>query len=94
LNETYNFTVRRVRDKVWEEAENKTGRVTWRYTETQRTKDYTELFDPKRKYEVRLRADRMELKKGGKWIWVAKGHWEAAPKNPSKTNSSGVRKKN
>ena len=73
LNETYNVTVRRVKGKQWEEVQNKTGRVTWQYTETGRTKDYTEIFDAKRKYEVRLFADRMELKKDGKWIWVAKG---------------------
>ena len=95
LNETYNVTVRRVKDKQWEEMQNKTGRVMWRYRETGRTKDYTELFDPKRKYHVRLRPDRMELKKGGKWIWVAKGHWDPASRyHPQKTKATGSPKKN
>jgi serine/threonine protein kinase len=71
LNETYNVTVRRAGDKSWEQVENKTGRVKKRYTET---------FDAQRKQEIRLFANRMELKKDGKWIWVAKGRWDAASK--------------
>jgi hypothetical protein len=90
LNETYNLTVRRVTGKQWEEVQNATGRVTWRYTETGRTKDYTEIFDAKRKYEVRLLADRMELKQDGKWSRVAKGHWDAASKN----SNAGLPKQN
>ncbi len=78
LNETYNTSVRWVKDKVWEEVDNKTGSVSYVYNETARTKDHIEIFCPKRKYEVRLLAGKMELKKDGKWGWVANGKWDAA----------------
>ena len=81
LNETYNTSVHWVKDKVWEEVDNKTGRVSYVYNETARIKEYIEIFCPKRNYEVRLLAGKMELKKDGKWGWVANGKWDApAPK--------------
>ncbi|GEM_PF-3229053 len=94
LNETYKVTVRRVKDKVWEEVEETTGRVVWRYTETARTKDYTELYCPKRKYEIRLLTKRMELKKDGKWTWVADGRWAAPSGGPDNSKAGGIPKKN
>ena len=81
LNETYNTSVHWVKDKVWEEVDNKTGRVSYVYNETARIKEHIEIFCPKRNYEVRLLAGKMELKKDGKWGWVANGKWDApAPK--------------
>lgn len=76
LNESYNTTVRYLKDKkVWEEVDNKTGRVIWVDKEVERTTDYIELFSPERKSEIRLLKERMEQKLGGKWGWVANGHW-------------------
>ncbi|WP_339736262.1 serine/threonine-protein kinase [uncultured Gimesia sp.] len=75
-NDTYKVTARQTGDKSWEEVQDATGKVLWRYSETSRTKESVELYCPKRKYEVRLLNKRMELKKGGKWTWVANGHWE------------------
>lgn len=75
-NDTYKVTVRQTGDKSWEEVQDATGKVSWRYSETSRTKESIELYCSKRKYEVRLLDKRMELKKDGKWTWVANGHWE------------------
>ncbi len=75
-NDTYKVTVRQVSDKVWEEVQDATGKAVWRYSETTRTKDSVELYCPKRKYQIRLLTKRMELKKDGKWTWVANGHWK------------------
>jgi hypothetical protein len=80
INETYNTTVRYVSNKtVWEEVDNKTGRVNWIDRETARTAKYVELFSPEQKSEIRLRAERMEQKLDGKWQWVANGRWDTQP---------------
>ena len=80
INETYDTTVRYVPEKkVWEEVDNKTGRVNWVDKEMGRTGDYVELFSPERKAEIRLLDKRMEQQLNGKWSWVANGRWDAAP---------------
>lgn len=80
INKTYNTTVRYVKGrKVWEEVDNKTGRVNWVDKEIARTADYIELFSPERKSEIRLRAERMEQKLDGEWKWVANGQWGTTP---------------
>ncbi|QDV49440.1 hypothetical protein [Gimesia fumaroli] len=76
-NDTYKVTVRQTGKDSWEEVQDATGKVVWKYSEKSRNKEFVELYCPKRKYEVRLLNKRMELKKDGKWIWVADGHWES-----------------
>lgn len=80
LNTTYNVTVRRVGDSNWQEIDQKTGRNLNHYKTVSNNNEYTELYDEKRKYEVRLYADKMMLKKDGKWIRVAQGHWSESVK--------------
>ena len=76
LNETYHTIVRYVASKnVWEEVDDKTGKVNWVDRETARTDGYVELFSPERKTEIRLLDKRMEQKLDGKWQWVANGRW-------------------
>lgn len=78
LNASYNTTLRHVKGKEWAEFDNKTGKVHLKYTETARTKDSLEVFCAERKQELRFLANKAELKKDGKWGWVANGHWVAA----------------
>jgi hypothetical protein len=79
LNESYDTTVRYVNGKkIWEEVDNKTGKVNWIDKEVARTAEYIELFSPERKSEIRLRAQRMEQKIDGKWQWVANGRWDTS----------------
>lgn len=82
LNESYNVTLRHVKDKEWAEFDNKTGRLHLHYTETGRDKDYLELHCVERNQDLRvaIAGKRMELKKNGKWGWVSNGHWEASAK--------------
>jgi hypothetical protein len=75
LNESYKTTLRHVKDEEWAEFDNATGRVHLRYVEKARTDEYLEVFCPERNQELRFYAKRAELKKNGKWEWVAKGHW-------------------
>lgn len=86
LNESYNTTVRHVKGKVWEHVGNKTGQVLWAGNETARTSEYIELLS-ERNEELRVRAQRMELHKDGKWEWAANGHWETAPNAGDKSQS-------
>ncbi len=76
-NESYNTTIRRVKDSDWDEKDNKTGRVVLLYRETGRTADYIDLLCPERNYTVRIfvQRNRLELDKNGKWEWGANGHW-------------------
>lgn len=77
LNETYHTIVRYVANKkVWEEVDDKTGKVNWVNRETARTDEFVELLSPERKAEIRLRADKMEQKLNGQWQWVANGRWD------------------
>ena len=79
VNDTYkDRIVRRDDTGAWQEVDSNTGAVIWEEKETSRTQEYVEVFCPKRSYEIRIFADRMELKKDGKWTWVANGRWADA----------------
>jgi hypothetical protein len=77
VNLSYNTIIQHVGNKDWEEFDNKTGRLHLRYVEKARTADYLEVICPARNQELRFYAKRAELKKDGKWEWVANGHWES-----------------
>jgi hypothetical protein len=75
LNETYDQTISHVRGTQWVERSNKTQKITSHLTETERTPDYVELANFN--FGVgRLFPQRMVMKKGDKWEWVATGHWD------------------
>lgn len=82
LNESYNVTVRFASDELWREI-GTDGKTNWEYRETNRTEEYIELFCPKRNYNIRIRDNKMELRKDGKWIWVANGHWVNSRNKPT-----------
>ena len=67
--------MRRVKENVWEEVDNKTGQVKFELQETGRSDEFIEIFCPKRKIEFRLLAQKLEQKKDGNWDRVADGRW-------------------
>lgn len=75
VNTSYDSTLRHVREKIWEEIDNKTGKVKWQVTETNRTDDHIEFRNEKQKQDWRVSATKMELKKDGKWEWLSNGKW-------------------
>ena len=75
MNETDGTTVRRVKESVWEEVDNVTGKVKYELQETGRSAEFIEVLCPKRKITFRLLAQRMEQKKDGNWGRVADGRW-------------------
>lgn len=77
LNTSYDSTVRHVRDKTWEEVDNKTGKVKWPLTEKDRTTEYIELQLAERDHTYRLLPTKLELLKDGKWEWLSNGKWDS-----------------
>ena len=75
VNETDGTTVRLVKDKVWEEVDNKTGQVNFELEETARSEEFIEILCPKRKVSFRLLANRLDQKKDGNWERIANGRW-------------------
>ncbi|HUY31593.1 MAG TPA: hypothetical protein VMV69_02360 [Pirellulales bacterium] len=79
LNESYDATFLRVGEKEWHNINNKTGLLHCKEVETERSKEYVELFCPDRNYHLRFYPDKAEFKRpGSQWAWVANGHWVEA----------------
>lgn len=80
INSTYSGVVlRRIADKKWAEFNSDTGKLRLKYEETDRTKDYIELFCSDLQQKKRVFSDKMEIYKDGKWGWVSKGRWDESP---------------
>lgn len=76
LNETYDATWIHIKGKQWDQIDNKTQKLVFVFTETARTADYIEIFNPIRKEKLRMTAKRMEsISSNGQWAWLAHGHW-------------------
>jgi hypothetical protein len=88
INESYDSTLRHVRDNEWTEFNNKDGTVRLRYVERGRSEDRVELFCPERNQEIRFLPNRAELRKNGKWEWIANGHWVKPSTTPQSTPTS------
>jgi hypothetical protein len=59
--------------------ETRSDNLTVQFQEVERTDEYVEIFDPSRRLNVRLYADRMEWKKNGQdWFRGQAGSWDAA----------------
>ena len=84
INESYGTTVRHVRGNQWADIDNKTGKLHLSYKETARGKDFLEVYCAERDQELRFLSNRAELKRNGKWEWVAHGHWASHATGPAK----------
>ncbi len=74
-----------VRGMSWEERDNKTGQVTFRFEEKSRNADYIELFDGSRAISVRLYATKMMLH-GPQFAWhdYYVGQWRQEANAPAR----------
>jgi hypothetical protein len=68
-------------------VETRSDNLTIPFQEVERTGEYVDIYDPARRLNVRLYADRMEWKKEGQeWFRGQDGSWDA-PTPPPPTNT-------
>ncbi|HEV3006447.1 MAG TPA: hypothetical protein VGX78_18400, partial [Pirellulales bacterium] len=83
MNQTYNGYWVDIGDGVWQNMSNDSDTVNCEEVETERTKEYVEVFCRERDYHLRFYSGRATIKKkpGGDWEWVAKCHWDSTSRH-------------
>jgi hypothetical protein len=74
-NESYKTTIKWIEKDRWEEHEDATGKLVWRYKELKRNAEYIEILLPQRNHIMRLYPKKADLFQNGAWAWVANGRW-------------------
>lgn len=75
LNTSYNRVVVK-QNGQWQELDQRTKKLLYRYRETKRNDEFIELHCLSRNIDIRLCEKQMEQKEGGRWKWVAHGGWD------------------
>ena len=82
LNTSYDSTIYHEQGKQWAEMDNASQKIKWSLTEMERTVEYIELFNATRNETWRLLPKKVDLKKDGRWEWIATGHWDDSSGKP------------